>query len=56
MEILPAWLIEEIKKMDELKHQRERPRLYVELPLSIPLQKPKPDNTEVDTSVIFSFI
>ena len=57
MEILPAWLIEEIKKMDELKRQRERPRLYVELPLTIPPNRHKHDvDMEPQPDIAFSFI
>lgn len=47
MEILPAWMIEEIRKMKEQERlEEERPRVYVELPS--PLSHPRIDIADID--------
>lgn len=41
-EIIPAWLIEELKKLElerELERDRLRPRVSVEIPQDIPIKR-----------------
>jgi len=34
MDILPAWLIEELKKMEEEKRSKRENRLYIDIPIA----------------------
>lgn len=49
MKILPAWLIEELKKLEELRRQQQeqnRPRLYIEPPPAFPYEPTQPQEVE----------
>lgn len=52
MEILPAWLIEEIKKLEELKREQERdslrPRVHIDFPQELPNYKIDPPDLDED--------
>lgn len=54
MEILPAWLIEELEKMEELKRQQERPRVYAEPPINKLPPVQKNDLDVVDEPIVIS--
>lgn len=56
MVILPAWLIEEIKKMEEFKRRNidDRPRVFIDAPtLPAPINQ---DDVQVEDNATFSFI
>ena len=56
MEILPAWLIIELEKLEELKRQQERHRLYIELPYPLPPRHHSADNSDEpeETPIVIS--
>lgn len=54
MEILPAWLIEELKKMEEQKRQSDRRQIQLEIPVLEPsCPRPEPDSEQSEHEITF---
>lgn len=53
MDIIPAWLIEELRKIEEEKRERDRPRIHVDIPLP-PIEQNADEQDPEEFAIVIS--